>query len=241
MHRRKVEALGLRAWPAREEIVSDGWRLRFSGGYTRRANSATPVEGAGRGIIGKIGACEAQYRKRELVPVFRLTSFSSQQVLDQALGERDYLLADPTTVMFRELSAGSPEPGIREISLEPWLDHYSKFSGASFAERKKHGAILSAITAGGKFVVLERENRTVACGLVVVESGYAGLFDLVVDPPCRRRGIGGELLAGLLALAAENCAAFTYLQVTEDNFSAKKMYRNAGFWELYRYWYRVPP
>ncbi len=240
MHSKKVEALGLRAWPAREEMVSGGWRMRFSGGYTKRANSATPVAGAGPAIIVKIDACEAQYRKRELVPVFRLTNLSSPLELDHALGERGYRRADPTMVMLRELSARPKEPGVRKIPLEPWLDHYSQFSGASSQERKKHGDILSAIAAGGNFMVLTAGNRTVACGLMVVENGYAGLFDLVVDPSCRRRGLGGKLLAGMLARAAESFAAFTYLQVTEDNRPARKLYRNAGFEELYRYWYRVP-
>ena len=36
---RRLEELAFRSWPALETRDIAGWRLRFAGGYTKRANS----------------------------------------------------------------------------------------------------------------------------------------------------------------------------------------------------------
>jgi len=38
-HVRRLEELAFAGWPALESRDVAGWRLRFSGGYTKRANS----------------------------------------------------------------------------------------------------------------------------------------------------------------------------------------------------------
>ena len=256
-----VESLGSRAWPAREAVEEGGWHMRFSDGYTRRANSATPVNGAGDTALENIRACEAAYRKRGLPPIFRLTDLEDLPRLDDRLGEAGYRREAPTLVMARPLDngpyapltgngegggkGGAPTPGrqlpgVVEAGLDEWLGHYSRFTSASNESRASHGEILSRIETGMLPLVLSLENRVVACGLAVLEQGYAGFFDLVVDPACRGRGVGEGLLSGMLARAAADGAAVAYLQVMEENHAAGKLYRRAGFRPLYRYWYRVP-
>ncbi|MFN2156932.1 MAG: hypothetical protein ACK2UX_16980, partial [Anaerolineae bacterium] len=39
----QIEAASLDAWPALEQIAYDGWILRFSDGYTKRANSVNSM------------------------------------------------------------------------------------------------------------------------------------------------------------------------------------------------------
>ncbi len=41
---RRLEELAFRGWPALESRDLDGWRLRFSNGYTKRANSINGLE-----------------------------------------------------------------------------------------------------------------------------------------------------------------------------------------------------
>ena len=61
-----------RAWPPRERIELDGAVLRFTDGFTRRANSAR-VDAVRGDLGGLIARAEREYRSRGLRPGFRLT------------------------------------------------------------------------------------------------------------------------------------------------------------------------
>ena len=41
---RRLEELAFRGWPALESRDLAGWRQRFAGGYTKRANSINALE-----------------------------------------------------------------------------------------------------------------------------------------------------------------------------------------------------
>ena len=56
-----------RAWPPRERVELDGAVLRFTDGFTRRANSAR-VDGGGDDLDGLIARAEHEYRSRGLRP-----------------------------------------------------------------------------------------------------------------------------------------------------------------------------
>ena len=88
----------------------------------------------------------------------------------------------------------------------------------------------ASITEGGQIV---------GCGLGVLQGGYLGLFDLVVDAAHRRRGYGAELMRGLLAWGKSQGARRAYLQVMCSNQPALHLHAGLGFAEVYRYWYRV--
>ncbi len=40
---RLIEEISMDAWPSAQTLLYDGWVLRFSGGYTRRANAVYPL------------------------------------------------------------------------------------------------------------------------------------------------------------------------------------------------------
>jgi len=80
---------------------------------------------------------------------------------------------------------------------------------------------------------------TVACGLCVIERGYTGLFNVVVDETQRGKGYGREICESLLMAAKRLGAHTSYLQVVQNNLMALNLYTKLGYKTLYSYWYRV--
>src|SRR5579883_2829124 len=84
----RVEETCLNAWPALQQVLFDGWVLRFSRGLSRRANSANPLAGARGATEPLIAGCEALFRRHRLPTIFRLPSLVGGDV-DARLAARD--------------------------------------------------------------------------------------------------------------------------------------------------------
>jgi ribosomal protein S18 acetylase RimI-like enzyme len=89
------------------------------------------------------------------------------------------------------------------------------------------------------FAVLRLDGQVASCGLGVLEDGYLGLFDIIVDPAARRMGLGECLVRDLLVWGKRKGAHQSYLQVMKDNAPARALYAKLGYREAYAYWYRV--
>jgi len=240
-----IEQASLNAWPALQHMLYDGWILRFSKGYTKRANSVNPLYPSSLNVNQKIAFCEACYAARGLPPIFRLTPLASPPELDQALESRGYQKIDLTLVMHRDLQAldvqAGATAGLRREPLDDWLTLFCRFRGAPLEKHQVHKEILQAIPARRFLASLVDSGQAVACGLGVLEGPYFGLFDLITDPQQRNKGYGTRLVSGLLGWARENGAQHAYLQVVETNAPARHLYADKlGFSQLYQYWYRVP-
>jgi ribosomal protein S18 acetylase RimI-like enzyme len=105
--------------------------------------------------------------------------------------------------------------------------------------RTLHDRMLSQISSQVGYAAIGRRGRIVACALGIVESGWLGIFDVVVEQDERRRGHGERLMQGLLSWGREMGAEQAYLQVMLSNAPALSLYEKLGFREAYRYWYRV--
>ena len=79
---RKIEELSMNAWPSLQTKLYDGWVLRFSDGYTRRANSVNPIYESKIVLDEKIDFCEKEYEQRNLPTLFKLTA---ERTLDNIL------------------------------------------------------------------------------------------------------------------------------------------------------------
>lgn len=240
---RRIEEVSLNAWPALQQMLFDGWILRFSRGYTKRSNSINPLFGSTMDIGRKIDFCEKHYAERGLRPIFRLTPFSLPSDLDQVLESRDYAKTDHTLVLHLDLkdldTRPAPSVELRDEPLDDWLGIFCRFKGAPVEKHQAHREILQAIPSRRFPASLVDAGRPVACGLGVLENDYFGLFDLVTDPQRRRRGYGTQLVSSLLRWAQEHGARHAYLQVESTNEPARRLYPRFGFQETYRYWYRI--
>ncbi len=236
------EELSMNAHPAIRTQVYDGWLLRFADGYTNRANSVSPLYPSRIAQQEKIAFCEQAYWSRNLPAVFKLTP-SSPQGLDGALEERGYGIVTPTNLMTKRLDGDAPArtettvcPGIGPR----WQEEYFRLSGITDERTRRTAAVVQGNIGNGAFSAMAADgNDVIACGLCVVERGYAGLYDIVVDPARRGRGHGYGICASLLGAAASAGAKNAYLQVVADNAPAVALYRKLGFRDVYPYWYRV--
>ena len=100
---RSIEELSMNAWPAMQTLHYDGWVLRYSDGYTKRANSVYPLYPSEINLDEKIEFCESFYHDRGLPAVFKLTEASTPANLDARLAERGYRKDSPTSVQTLDL------------------------------------------------------------------------------------------------------------------------------------------
>ncbi len=238
---RAIEEAALRAWPAAQQLLFDGWVARLSDGYTKRANSAVLLYPQADSLSPEtIDRIERLYRSRRLSPTFRLLSFSTDDEFPGELASRGYRSADPTLVMARALEAGLPlDPEVHDLDVETGIDAHARMNDLSAENLPGHRAILERIPGELSFIGLAVADELVACGLSVVDAPLIGLFDIVTDPAHRRKGYGGRLVRAMLAGAAHSGASTAYLQVVAANSPAIALYQALGFEPVYRYEYRI--
>ncbi|MFP4662210.1 MAG: GNAT family N-acetyltransferase [Halanaerobiales bacterium] len=100
---RRLEEVAINAWPSLQTYIYDGWIIRFSNGYTKRANSINPLYSPVENIDEKIDYCETLFRQKDLPIVYKLTEESQAIELDKLLEERGYHRVDITSLQTLDL------------------------------------------------------------------------------------------------------------------------------------------
>jgi ribosomal protein S18 acetylase RimI-like enzyme len=239
----RLEELSMNAWPALETIVGDGWVHRFSGGYTRRANSVHPLYPSSGDLAAKIAQIERLYQEQGLPAVFKLTAQSQPLGLEAALVERGYEVEAETSVHVADLG---PMGSVAAVDIETswgsaaeWREAFRRISKVAPEHQATHERILASILPLAGFAAVRQDGRIVGCGLGVVQDGWLGVFDVIVDGAARRQGHGERLMRGLMSWGQRVGADKAYLQVMQSNVAAVQLYEGLGFREAYSYWYRV--
>ena len=242
---RHIEELSMNAWPSLQNLHYDGWVLRTADGYTKRANSVYPLYDSILDLDQKIKYCESFYREQGLPTVFKITAFSLPARLDIRLEELGYRLDSLTSVQTLPLKTKSYKP-IRQIELtsrdsDEWHAAFARMNHVSPAQRSTHEKILRAIQPEKCCVSIREDDSILGCGLGVMQAGYLGIFDIVIDPDHRRYGFGVRLMKAVLGWGKKQGAHTAYLQVMCNNSPALNLYKKLGFQEQYQYWYRIQP
>jgi N-acetylglutamate synthase len=240
---RRLEEVAMNAWPALQQVLYDGWVLRFANGYTKRANSINPLYDSRGAVAEKIAFCERRYAKRGLPAIFRLTSCLAPPELDESLERRGYQMLDPSLVLtidLRDRPLLEPALELRAEAVDMWMELFEQLADHRFSGRDTHHAMLEAIPAERLLVAGVADDEIVGCGIGVLEDQYFGLFDIAVARGRRNRGYGTQLISGMLRWARQRGANYSYPQVMGANAPARHVYGKLGFEEAYQYWYRAP-
>ncbi len=238
---RLLEEQMLNAWPSQQQVLFDGWILRFAHGYTRRANSVNFLYDGTQEIHQKIQQCINIYRRKNLRPVFRITPLAQPANIDTLLADLGFTRQSTTSVQTLDLATLTTQEGegfqvSSEFSPE-WLDYFERLHGVT--RNSAHQTILQNIVPATCYATLSRHDQIVACGLGVLEGETVGLYDIITDANQRRKGFGHALILNILHWAKQHGATQAYLSVEKENDPALNLYAKLGFTEIYQYWYRV--
>ncbi|MCW5738389.1 MAG: GNAT family N-acetyltransferase, partial [Enhydrobacter sp.] len=129
--------------------------------------------------------------------------------------------------------------------LEPspsteWLAGFAGLSPVAPAHHATMERMLRSIAAPVCFARVDDADGPIAFALGVVDGDHVGLFDVLVAPRARRRGLARRLTESVCAWGGSEGARFAYLQVVATNSAALPLYSELGFKTVYKYGYRVP-
>ena len=240
-----VEECCLNAWPALRQVHFAGWVVRFSGGLTRRANSANALCHRPADGDAFVAAVEALYRRQRQPAIYRLTSLISGDI-DRRLAARGYGAEGASLVLYREFaSPPTRDPAIRLLPRPSpaWLGAMAALQPHTEKEAARYRRIVRAVTIPAAFAVLcdGATGGAAALAFAAVHRDVVCYQSIVTDPSQRRRGHARRLMATLAAWAAEHGARAACLEVEAANSPALALYDRLGFQELYHYHYRRQP
>jgi N-acetylglutamate synthase len=241
---RRIEELLLLCTAPKDQLAYEGWLVRRARNDVKRASSVNAFYSSSKPLQEKIDHVERLYSEYGMPPLFRLTSFSRPFNLDEALEQRGYERFETSLVMVSSLDASAPPlpEGLRfrQTALERFVEDAGTLRGRTPEQRRAEYERLREGEVPGYCVIAYLGDEPVACGLVMLEEEFAGLFDVFTAEQHRGRGIGTATTAHLLQLAKRMGRERGWLSVVAENQPALKLYRKLGFEPLYEYWYRRP-
>jgi hypothetical protein len=110
-----LEEAALNGLPALRTQYYDGWILRFADGYSRRANSVTPLYHSTMPLERKLAHCESIFEAAALPCIFKMTNASQPQDLDRHLKLAGFERDADTVVQTRMIDAGFSMPSEVEL------------------------------------------------------------------------------------------------------------------------------
>ncbi|MEK5641887.1 hypothetical protein BK138_08755 [Paenibacillus rhizosphaerae] len=242
-----LEEITINTWPAKYSAQMNGWLVRYADGYTKRANSVSPIYlNPGCDVEGSIAAAERFYRDAGQPVIFKMTPYVMPSDLDERLAGRGYVQVDLSSVRILDLqreTAPAADPGLHVVFRDRldtgWLEQMSLMNGIPGNGQSVLAHTLASTPLKQGFFLLQQGSETVAAGLGVIQEGWLGLYDIVTHPDFRERGFGFQLIQRMLAWGREQGAHSSFLQVVQANEAACRLYDKLGYRHVYSYWYRV--
>ncbi|HEX7156950.1 MAG TPA: GNAT family N-acetyltransferase [Burkholderiaceae bacterium] len=245
-----IEDAGLNASQPPQQLLIDGWLLRFNPGKAKRARSVNALAPGRRPLAAKVDEALAWYRESGLPCLFRITPFSQPPELDRYLGQQRFSAGDESRVMTLPLDAmrlDPPHADARVLEVDPhtFAHHVGALRESTPAQIDAHARRLLAAAlerSTSRLVALHPvSGLPLAAGQCVRQRHLAGIYDVITEPGHRRLGLASALVLTMLRHAAARGARVAYLQVDAANEPARRLYARLGFADRYAYWYRAAP
>ncbi len=241
---RFLEEIAANGHVALNTMMYDGWMMRFSGGYTGRANSVSVLYPSTKELPEKVAYCEACYAKQGLPAMFKITDGDAE--LEAYLLERGYSVVTPTDVMILDLDGTEPpaDPADCVFAAEAanWLPEYFRLEElADPVKQDIFRRMVAKVQADTIYCTVTRDGKAAACASAAIEQGYMLLQNVIVDASLRGTGLGEKMCRAVIARGKEQGAGYAYLQVVQTNTAALGLYRKLGFRKVYTYRYLKQP
>ena len=239
----KFEEMCLNGHVALNTLLYDGWLLKFSEGYTGRANSVSVFYPSSKPIIEKVSYCESLYQKQGLPCQFKLTELDTE--LNDFLTKRGYKVVTPTDLMLCDLTGtqltSSDDSKIEYVfssSPDEWLPIFFKVHEINDAhDQDVYSRMLTKVLVDTIYCTVLYDGKPAACSSGAIENGYMLLQNVIVSSELRGHGLGKKACSAILEKAKAAGAHHSYLQVVQTNTVAVNLYKSLGFEKLYSYWY----
>ncbi|MCM1991847.1 GNAT family N-acetyltransferase [Oceanirhabdus seepicola] len=242
---KKIEEFSMNAFPALSTVLLNGWVLRFSDGYAKRANSVNLIYECSIDVLKNIEICEEMYKRNNLDTVFKLTEKEDNNEIDVMLSERGYEYVAKTNIMLKEIAdfkiSKEEKQGFvvyRELRND-WLVAFTQINKISSQNASVLQKMLQRIIPDVYYGAIVENGEIIAVGMGVAEQGYVGMYDIYVHDDKRRKGLGTKIMNNLIYEALKDGCTHSYLQVVDENEKAKNLYNKLGYEKQYSYWYRV--
>lgn len=240
-----LERLSVRTWPPLETGLVGDWMLGASRGFTRRANSCNALGTPGLPLDQAVAEVESWYRGKHILPCVKISPATPDE-LDARLESLGWYRRTPAEVLLLDLAKLPPAPRAEVVFQrrpDPvWLERACAWEGRAPERVPDHAELLSRMVGSRLATVRDANGAAAGTGVAVLDpTGDVFLYDLAVDPARRRRGLGRDLLLGMLRRARGEGARRAVLQVVEGNAAATALYASLGFGTGYRYHYREFP
>ncbi|MGL4574107.1 MAG: GNAT family N-acetyltransferase [Burkholderiaceae bacterium] len=262
----RIEEAGLNASAPPQQLLYDGWLLRFSPGKAKRARCVNAIAPGQLPLAEKLAHMQDFFAGHKLPAMVRITPFAQPQDLDAQLHALGWQQFDDTRVMTSDLASFAALEGDHAISrrvfsqnalempaniasfglkleqptVMAFADIVGTLRGSPAEQRRAHAQRLAASPVTYEpFALTDARGVGVACGQVAREGTLVGVYDVFVREDWRGKGVAAALTTRMLTHAVKQGARTAYLQVDANNTAARAVYTKLGFADAYGYWYRA--
>lgn len=239
----EIDLAAARSWPATEIHQAAGCLLRCSPQLTRRRSNSALILSGDQSVEARISVIESFYAARGRAALVQLTEITPNAALDSALADRGYAQHTPTLVLTTTpaaiIRAGHENHRI-SVTVHKTIDE--EWSALLHESASGHDPVadhtLPLVPDPVGFALARLYGRPAGIALFPADGAWTGVFCMVTLPWARGHGVASAVLRAGARWATEQGSDRLYLQVTEDNQTARKLYIQHGFRLSYRYHYR---